>query len=602
MAESTPTPAAGSRKVLWSLPFFVFSPTVFLCLEAKHNLSGALRTLVDQTLLVSLLSLLLFTVETRAPLRLLRFFVVSIAALYYFLLLFSVIYWHETGFQLDILYIADEWQDVPRTLYSTYHWKLFVILALLLGSFAFLFELFRRLACTLRSLRDELFAGKRLVVPWVLGLASLFLSPPQDRPVIDQIVNCVNMLKSRNAIPPVFPDNSHLQTEAEENIVVLQLESGNAMVLNGEVEFNGRRYDGQYMPNLMRMAQDGVYFPHVWSPGVQTNRSLVGTMCGVTNDLGRALSFTPARIRSKCLPEILKEGGYRTIYFEGFDDPGYMNLEEAVPAMGFNELHGKDIMNGNYGSADWGFDDCVFYDNIFRFLREKYPNPSKLFLYLEVSFHHYPFNGSEKYAFTHAFKNPQLYIESYINSAMEQDYCVAKFYELYRAYFQGHAHLFVHPDHSVPVGLRGGIVNVQHTDNSNFLVPLVYLPPQGDKSRYKIGERLTKIPSLTDLMPSIMELLNGKNYQNSFVPYMQRSPGMYSYEDCQILAQPYGDEEKIILLRYPEKYIYYATNKKLEHYNLELDWLEHDPEIVSNHLSFKDFKKQYWCRRYEADS
>ena len=80
---------------------------------------------------------------------------------------------------------------------------------------------------------------------------------------------------------------------------------------------------------------------------------------------------------------------------------------------------------------DWGYDDCVFYERAFDRLEEQACSDPSL-VYLDVSMHHWPFDGVSDARRAIVFPKPRNYLERYVNSARKQDVCLSHFIERYR--------------------------------------------------------------------------------------------------------------------------------------------------------------------------
>jgi hypothetical protein len=269
--------------------------------------------------------------------------------------------------------------------------------------------------------------------------------------------------------------------------------------------------------------------------------------------------------------------------------------------MGFAEVHSEDIMKSEDVKYKWGYDDCAFYQRAFEYLKKEYPNPSKLMVYFEVSSSHIPWENKTPYAFADKISEPATYAEQYLNSESEQDYCLSKFYEEFKNYNALQTHLAILSDTSCPLGINDGdIFNFQNNYNENFITSFLYIPPFEEKNNYQIGAIVpdSLYYSHNDILPTIYGLLNGKNYQNSFVYELFKNTTAQNHEDCQLISQPYSGTYLIIVNK-NDKYIYSIVDKTVTHSNLKTDLWEKNSEIIENNVSFQDFKAKYFCARYK---
>lgn len=508
-------------------------------------------------------------------------------------------YWFWSGHQFDARFALDAGGDVLRTLQATLGWQLPLVLSLFFGFGVAQWGYWRIGAQFLRSRPVAVFPSWTIVVPLSLQAMLWSLCSHEQRLVWPELATLLARARNEPVVAPIFPDTSAWAVQGEESVYLLQLESGNARALSGSLELDGRRYDGDYMPNLRRLLREGVFFPFFWSNSVQSNRALEAILCAITNNVGQALSYNPGKIVSDCLPAVLQRAGYRTIFYVAFDDPEFMNYRNFVRATGFEEFLDASSLGIQVDVTSWGADDCRFYDAVFHDLRKR-PVHEKRFVYVAVSAHHYPFAGRPEYAHVHPFVLPQAPIEWYLNSWMEQDYCLARFYTAFQQETRGEAHLFVTPDHSWPVGIHGNFLNDHGWYEENFAIPFLYIPPRRRAGEFRTGETVDARPSLADLAPTVLELLDGKPRPGSFASLLYRRADLNPHEEanlCHILVQPYGGGS-IVIQRAREKWVYHLKRKRLEWYDLIADPQERAPQVIAEPIEYSEVRRRYYCERY----
>jgi hypothetical protein len=582
-----------------SVTLFVMVPSVFVVVRQRQSFAAALMTVADNALVFGVL-LTSLLIASRRPRGGAGGAVITATFTTYFMAQsFLIIYWQVTGTQFDVLFALDSYEDVYRTLVNTLGRWLTGLAASLVVLYGVYLWLVWRWFIRLRASGTQLFASWSAVLLLALQVLTLASNRSEQRLVFEEIRSAKEAVQERSAVAPIFPDTTRFTTDSEENLFILHLESGNAIALSGTMVLDGKAYTDDYMPQMRAIARDGVFFPFFWGNSIQSNRALINILCGVANEAGRSLSYNPEKIRNPCLPELLTQAGYRSLFFLGFSAPDFMNYANLIPALGFKEFHDSRLVSVLDDDA-WGVDDCTLYRKMFEYLRTHYPTPKRLFVYTEVSSHHYPYGGSPAYAHVHRFKLPLNFAEGYLNSYTEQDFCLQTFYEEFRRYAGDHSHLFIMPDHSWPVGLHNGnTLNDAYSFNENFLIPFLYLPPVSRRQEFRIGEQVAARPSLTDVLPTVFELLNDRPYPNSFTFLLKRAGGFPNhYEDCHVLVQPYGGGE-IAIVKGNRKYVYFVSQKRLLRYDLREDWDERHPEVVAENISYATVRRQYYCERYQ---
>lgn len=578
---------------------YALAPAALLAWFQQQTGYRLLRAVTNQAVTFSLiLTLLLLAARLPIGRRALAGVVVALATLYGCVLWLVLGYWLWTGHQFDAYFALDAGQDVIRTLRTILGTQLY----LLGGAFVFsawgFWTLWWRAAQWIRETQPKLFRSWSLFVPLALQVALWYFSIHEQSVVWPEVAAVVARVQRDAVVGPIFPDTTTWQTQLGDSVYILQLESGNALAISGSLKVRGRRYNGNYAPNLHRLAGSGVFFPKFWSNSVQSNRALENILCGITNNTGPALSYNPAKIVSDCLPAVLRRAGYKTIFYVSFDDPNFMNYRNFVRALGFEEFLDAPSLGFARRPDSWGADDCAFYAAVFADL-ERRPAGEKRFVYVGVSAHHYPFSGHKRYQHLHPFPLPQAPVEWYLNSWMEQDHCLAEFYRLYLGHTRGEAHLFVTPDHSWPVGLHDNFLNEYGWYQENFAIPFLYVPPASRAGEFRVGEKVEEQPSLSDLPPTILELLDGKARQQSFATLLRRyeTPPQDLWEPCHILAQPYGGGA-IVIQRRDEKYVYHLQRHRLERYDLVNDPEERAPQLVAEPISYAEVRRGFYCQRY----
>ena len=406
----------------------------------------------------------------------------------------------------------------------------------------------------------------------------------------------------------VTPDNSSYEAEGDENVIILQLESTNALAMAGYLEEDGKKYDGYYMPHMKEVAKDGTFFPFFFSNQQQTIRAQEAILCGIPGNTGPRLAKRTNDIPTYCLPEKLNESGYDTIFMKGANNPNFMNTTNLMNAIGFSELHFGDVMKEGDKNWGWGYDDCTFYKRAFEFLNENHAEKKSKFVYMEVGSNHADFHPKKRYEFTHMLDGTETSLARYINATLEQDYCVGEFYKEFATYDPENTHLFILGDH--PWGLMEGYAHYEGRAE-NFLVPMLYVPPRSRADEFASEKTVTDYYySQSDIMPTIFDLLSGKAKGNSFA-FELKKPTLISgilgdwapspYENCQVLHELY-DGGKTAVVQGMKKYTYSHPERRIYYADLGEDLLEENRIVLQEDAEFSDFIQEYQCDRFEIRS
>ena len=517
-------------------------------------------------------------------------------ATYYFLLFVVLVYKRFLGLDLDPLFIYDFRNGAFSTLRQIFGLTYTLLILVSLIGFWFALILFWKKLADRLSLTHLSFFGALTVIFALPVLIVISEKEMVIRPLIQTVENITSI---RNTIPPVFPKTPALQPSTSDNVFILQLDSINGMAANGMLTVGGTLYDGNYIPHMREIAsRDGIYFPLLWSNETNTNRAQEVILCGIVGNIGTAFSNRLQDMTLDCLPTILSRAGYTPIVFRS-DDLQFENEGSLFQKMGFKEIHYEDIMKE--GDTKYGmiYDDCTFYERAFEYLNKHYSQKEKLFVYIEVSSHHVPFDLSKpQYDHLHPFPAPANQFENFLNSMMEQDYCVQTYYEHYMQYSPANTHLFMLADHSWPM-LIGEYTDDIYLSASpeRLLTSMVYVPPAQQKENFRVGSIENRKFGQDDLIPTILELLSNTPHQNSIVFALRKDAATNNYDPCHLLTQAYHWSHLAITRGQNEYFKYNVETQNLYYSDLSKSMFLDDVHLARNNLSFRDFMDQYYCAR-----
>lgn len=153
--------------------------------------------------------------------------------------------------------------------------------------------------------------------------------------------------------------------DLEGELIVTPHPDANILIINVESLSDATLQNG-WMPYLKKLSENNLYYPQYILPNLTTIRGLYAQFCGEWTYLGRfGRDNMPRHINKKnvrCLPEILTEQGYYTVYMQGAG-LGFQNKGRIIPATGFIEVLGREEMPGKDLYSDWGIDDNTLFNN-----------------------------------------------------------------------------------------------------------------------------------------------------------------------------------------------------------------------------------------------
>jgi hypothetical protein len=130
----------------------------------------------------------------------------------------------------------------------------------------------------------------------------------------------------------------------------------------------------------------------------QTNRGLYSVLCGRYPNLATKAAKTDIvnsfGTRYPCLPRILNDSGYRTVFMQSAE-LGFMRKDLFATAAGFDEFFGDKDYGPAHSRTDWGVDDLTLYENARTKMSELRTQDKPWFLTLLTSGTHQPYNNPD---------------------------------------------------------------------------------------------------------------------------------------------------------------------------------------------------------------
>lgn len=535
--------------------------------------------------------------------------IIALSAAFFTMLEYTVIaYWFAIGALPNLHFLTDAISEAPETLMRTYGG--IAIIAALLG----LLVLWMGSALLLLLLSEDFGRTVRVRKGWtvfVAGLSAILVltATPSRTIATEEIISEYMQEESvrQSARVSGVPDNSALDaTGAKENVFIIQMESVNSLGITGLL--TNDKVDFEFMPTIRKIAQEhGVLLPFMWGNSVQTHRGLESILCGITYNVGKAYADHTEDINTPCLPEVLRDQGYDTVWLSSFMNPAFENKNKLMKKAGMDDQKFASFMKKGDKRYQWGYDDCAFYNRALEYLDEEHSSGKPLFATLGVSMHHAQFNAKPDYKFLAKFKNPTDFTERYLNSFLAQDYCVGKFFEKYEEKYGENSHLIIVADHTWPLGITGvkNAMNEHGASTDNFLIPFAYVPPRSHKDDYRVGDIEMHRFGQSDIPATVVDLLTGRPAQNSFAFALRKGDMSVAdhlakkdvpYEECHVMSQPYNDTA-VMVARGDDASVYSFKKFTLSHYDLAKDLLQKKPTKVEESVPLSRVESSVLCDR-----
>jgi arylsulfatase A-like enzyme len=378
-----------------------------------------------------------------------------------------------------------------------------------------------------------------------------------------------------NVRPMRPPLHTHLQKTAEtekKNIVLIHLESTRA---RSTTPYNKNIDTTPYLEELSKhsLTAENAYtiVPH-------TSKAITAINCGIDPHLVRDITEAePGGIPARCLPELLKEQGYDSVWFSSATEH-FEDRRSLVKNFGYDEFYPVDFMNkeGFQRSNYFGYEDDIMLQPSRDWLEQHKDKPF-LATYLGVTGHH-DYRPVDRYGLEHYSNFPPL--DHYQNEVRYLDFFVKNVIEQYKELGLYDNTIFViYGDHGEGFGEHDLFQHDNTIYQEGLKVPLII----HEQGRFESGKRVETLTDQLDFLPTLFDLLGykvtGGHYPGRSLlapPDKDRTLNFSCFDEYRCLASIQGNE----------KYIYFFGNQPAEVYDLASDPLERNN--IANELSSKE--------------
>ncbi len=312
-------------------------------------------------------------------------------------------------------------------------------------------------------------------------------------------------------------EKSDLLDTVKKNVILIVLES--VRMAETGLYANARK---SVTPNLDNLAEKSLSFRNHYANSNQTVRGEVAILCSALDYInGSPYSVSGSKLKTNCLPSILKQFGYETYWIHGYKRE-FFNREEFFPKLGFNRIIDRDVLNVNDDKkmVGWGVADIDLFDTALNLL-EKESKP--FFAEILTLSNHYPYLWDWDIQFPEHLKLEKELIEgqdslypAYKQGVFYTDNALGKFLERFnKSKLYENTLLIVTGDHGIWT-FTEELLNAQGTkseltkNEKYFRLPLIMHSADLKHDVY------TKPVSQIDIAPSILDYLSIE-YPNAFL-------------------------------------------------------------------------------------
>ncbi len=366
-----------------------------------------------------------------------------------------------------------------------------------------------------------------------------------------------------------------LQTE-KRNVVLIHLESTRAQSVTPYNE------DLKTMPFLDELAKESLLAERAYTVVPRSSKASVTVNCGIEPPLYPGPEFEPDGIPAQCLPELLKEQGYRTAFFASTDNT-MDNFGDVAEGFGYEEIYSSETMNreGFQVTNTFGFEEDIMLEPSKEWLKQLGDKPFMAEYFTGTG--HYGYECvPNRYGYENFSENEEL--DRYHNCLRMLDFFLQNLFDQYKELGLYDDTIFViFGDHGEGFGEHDRFLHGDTIYEEGLRVPLIIHDPK----RFQNGERVKGLSSQIDILPTVLDMLgyeveNGEypGYSLLYEPPEDRTLMFSCISNRKCLASTNGNE----------KYIYHYDDLPDELFNLSNDPLEE--RSLASELSDEEKEKR----------
>ncbi|MDX5893439.1 LTA synthase family protein [Rubrobacter radiotolerans] len=374
-------------------------------------------------------------------------------------------------------------------------------------------------------------------------------------------------------------DASLVETPSTEkkNVVLIFLESERASATSLHNE------DLDTTPVLEELARDSLVAENAYAVVPHTSKSMVAAHCGIEPPLDTVMTESePNGIPAKCLPELLGEEGYRSVFFQSATEE-FERRRDLVGNFGYNDFYpleslpkeGYDVVNY------FGYEDDIMLEPSRTWLEENRDEPF-LASYLTITTHH-DYNVPPDFP-KRRFVEDDLF-NDYLNTVAYQDEFLGKLIQQYKDLGLYENTVFViMADHGEGFGEHNGLMQHDNTIyDEGVKIPLLIHDGSGE---FEGGESVETPVQNIAVLQTVADVLGYRIENDHYRGYsLLREESLPE----SIRISCWTENRCMSRIEGPQKYIYHFSNRAEEVFDLALDPLE--TEDVSEDLDAEELSR-----------
>jgi phosphoglycerol transferase MdoB-like AlkP superfamily enzyme len=367
-----------------------------------------------------------------------------------------------------------------------------------------------------------------------------------------------------------FPFKREFTSTSEKvrpHIFIVNFESFNSLYVNKKAN------NGKYItPVFNELIKEGLFVEDFYGNSVQSIKGQFALLCSRIPLIRGKASYDIKDTKSlNCLPNILKDAGYYSMFHKCYSDLSFDNTGNFMSQIGFDKVAATDYGRVPKGKSwGWGAQDDVSYlqfaENADKIIKE---TGKPFFGIIHTVSHHMKF-GAVPDRESHLFngKAPSDKHDRFLNSLHTSDRYLGVFIEeLKRRGLYENSIIVVTGDHSYPAGEHFLYDNQVSYFQEFFKTPLLVIWKNKLQPQYIKGKTYSHI----DVVPTLMEMIGHSGTYNIMGNSILSNDSQYAN-----LVQPYNGIY-LSVVKWPYKYVWERRSNRDFLYNIEKDPHEENP-------------------------
>ncbi len=392
-----------------------------------------------------------------------------------------------------------------------------------------------------------------LIGPGPAGVSKSFARAPVVNVVLTGVKEAIAEEDNRDVGTAVEHPAAHaslIQAPRTEkrNVVLIHLESTRA---EATTPYNNNL---ETTPFLNELAKSSLLVEQAYTTVPHTSKASVSVNCGIFPHLvPQVTEAGPGGIPVRCLPHLLKDQGYRTVLFQSSTED-FENFAGLVKNLGYEEYYPLESMDTEgFERLDYfGYEDDIMLEPSEEWLKNRGDKPFLAEYLGSVGHHRYDCvpnrYGSEDFSEDDVFNR-------YLNCIRYQDFFLKNLIDQYKELGLYENTIFViYGDHGEGFGEHGRYIHDDTIYEEGLRVPLIIHEP----GRFQNGERTEGPSNLTDILPTVLEMLGYEVKNGEYPGYSLLHP--LPQDRTLRFACFHNTEEKdqcLASIKGSEKYIYH---------------------------------------------